>query len=198
MFLDVREPAQLTALLIDADEARREMFQLTLGSRDIALSDCVGSVNEALSAKGTYELIIYYAQRADGPALSDLRRLSMGQEAAILVLLETVTREDIDQLLNNGADHVLPLGLQADRLFVATISAVTHGRKRREIERETEKTKRALAEAKRVSRAKMILIARHGIGEEEAHRRVQKMSMERNLPLADMAKQIIDAEDLLC
>ena len=42
------------------------------------------------------------------------------------------------------------------------------------------------------------LIARHGIGEEEAHRRVQKMSMERNLPLADMARQIIEAEDLLC
>lgn len=198
MFLQVRDPAQLSALLIDADETRREMFQLTLGSRDIALSDCVASVSEALSRDGGYDLVIYYAKAADAAALSDLRRLSGGQEAAVLVLLESFSREDIDHLLDNGADHVLPLGLQSDRLFVATVSAVTHGRKRREIERESEKAKRALAEAKRISRAKMILIARHGIGEEEAHRRVQKMSMERNLPLAEMARQIIDAEDLLC
>lgn len=198
MFCQVNEPAQLTALLIDADVARREMFQLSLGSRDIALSESTGTVNEALSSKGGFDLVIYYATRADTSAISDLRRLRLGQEAAILVLLEAYSRDDIDMLLDSGADHVLPLGLQSDRLFVATVSAVTHGRKRREIERESENAKKALAEAKRISRAKMILIARHGIGEEEAHRRVQKMSMERNLPLADMAKQIIDAEDLLC
>lgn len=198
MFLQVKEPAQLTALLIDADVARREMFQLTLGSRDIALSESVGTVDEALQRAGSFELVMYYAQRACPDALSDLRRLRARQAAAILVLLETVTHDDIDLLLVNGADHVLPLGLQADRLFVATVSAVSTGRKRREIEKDCEKAQRALQEAQRVSRAKMILIARHGIGEEEAHRRVQKMSMERNLPLPDMAKQIIDAEDLLC
>ncbi|MEM7719053.1 MAG: ANTAR domain-containing protein, partial [Pseudomonadota bacterium] len=134
----------------------------------------------------------------DAATISDLKRLRAGQDAAILVLLESSSREDVDNFLDCGADHVLPLGLQSDRLFVATVSAVTHGRKRREIERESKEARRALAEAKHISRAKMILIARHRIDEEEAHRRVQKMSMERNLPLADMARQIIEAEDLLC
>lgn len=198
MFLEVKDAAHLKALLIDADETRREMFQLILGNRDIALSECVGSVDEALCLDGSFQLILYYAQRANEAALSDLRRLSAGQEAAILVLLETVAREDVDRLLDEGADHVLPLGLQADRLFVATISAVAQGRKRRALETRCEDAERSLSEARRISRAKMILIARHGIGEDEAHRRVQKMSMERNLPLAVMAKQIVDAEDLLC
>lgn len=198
MFLQFKDPSQIRALLIDADEARREMFQLTLGSRDIALTETVGSVNVALSTHGDFELIIYYATEGDAATISDLKRLRAGQDAAILVLLESSSREDMDHLLDCGADHVLPLGLQSDRLFVATVSAVTHGRKRREIERESKEARRALAEAKHISRAKMILIARHGIDEEEAHRRVQKMSMERNLPLADMARQIIEAEDLLC
>lgn len=197
MFMELKDPAPLTALLIDADETRREMFRLTLGNREIALSECVGSVSEALARRG-FQLVIYYAPRANAEALSDLRRLRAGQDAAILVLLETVAREDIDRLLDCGADHVLPLGLQADRLFVATVSAVTLGRKRRELEAERETAQRALKDARRISRAKMILIARHGIGEDEAHRRVQKMSMERNVPLAEMARQIVDAEDLLC
>lgn len=197
MFMELKDPAPLTALLIDADETRREMFRLTLGNREIALSECVGSVSEALARRG-FQLVIYYAPRANAEALSDLRRLRAGQDAAILVLLETVAREDIDRLLDCGADHVLPLELQADRLFVATVSAVTLGRKRRELEAERETAQRALKDARRISRAKMILIARHGIGEDEAHRRVQKMSMERNVPLAEMARQIVDAEDLLC
>ena len=198
MFLQISDPAQVNALLVDPDPVRREMFSLTLGNRDIALSEAVSSVGEALLGVGQFHLVIYYAQRADARALSDLRRLRGGEAPAILVLLETVTRDDIDLLLANGADHILPLGLQADRLFVATISAVAQGRKRREIEAACEKAERGLEDAKHIARAKMILIARHGIGEEEAHARVQKMSMQRNLPLADMARKIIDAEDLLC
>lgn len=198
MFLQISDPAQINALLIDPDPARREMFSLTLGNRDIALSEAVGSVAEALRGVSQFHLVIYYAQSAEAGALSDLRRLKAGEAPAILVLLESVSRDDIDLLLTNGADHILPLGLQADRLFVATVSAVAQGRKLREVEAARDKAKLGLEDAKRVARAKMILIARHGIGEEEAHARVQKMSMQRNLPLADMARQIIDAEDLLC
>lgn len=198
MFLQVKDPTQVTAILIDGNDARRGMFDLTLGSSDISLAQGFASVDAALAAPLPCDLAIYYASDAGPAAVSDLERLSAARMAAILVLLESTARDDIERLLDTGADHVLPLGLQADRLIVATVSALALGRKRRRAQRALDQSTRALDEAKQVARAKMILMGRHGVGEDEAHRRVQKMSMERNLPMAEMAKQIIDAEDLLC
>ena len=198
MFLEVKEPSEITAILVDPDDARREMVTLTLGSGDISLMATCKTVSEALAYSGAYDLTVYYAQSANAQAKKDVERLSQAAEASVLVLLEADDREAIEALLNCGADHVLPVGLSADRLFVATVSALAVRRKMHQTKGALEKIPKDLMDMKSIARAKMILISRHGIGEEEAHRRVQKMSMKRNLTLAQMAQQIIDAEDLLC
>ncbi|MEL6520594.1 MAG: ANTAR domain-containing protein [Pseudomonadota bacterium] len=198
MFLQVKEPRQLSAVLIDANIARREMLQLTLSSRDINLVDICADVDAALASGSAPALFLFYAETVDQQSLADLATLRASCDTAILVLLETAAQNDIDLLTDNGADHVLPVGLQSDRFYVATASALAQSRKRQRLETETMGARQALEDTKRIARAKMILIARHGIAEDEAHRRIQKLSMERNLPLAEMAQKIIDAEDLLC
>ncbi len=198
MFLRLNEPQQQTAILIDANNARHETFQLMLGNRNIALESCFTSIDQAIADRSEPELAMVYVERADRKELSDLTRLRSCKSCAVLALLEEAEQADIEQILGAGADHVLPLGLQSDRFSIATISAVAHARKQRQLESEKDSAERALIEAKSIARAKMILIARHGIDEVEAHRRVQKLSMERNVPLAEMAAHIIEAESLLC
>lgn len=198
MFLQVDVPTHIEALLIDANDARREMLNLTLGRGDIALKAAFKTADEALAFAADYELAIYYAESATDGVYADVESLAAGDVPALLILLNSDEAEDIEKLLNSGADHVLPVGPGADRLSVATVNAVAAGRKVRKVVRDLERVERTLTESKMIARAKMILIARHGIGEDDAHRRVQKMSMERNLPLADMARQIVDAQDLLC
>jgi len=199
MFLSLSEPKQQSAILIDANDARREMFQLMLGNRNLALETCYASIDDAIADRSELpELAMVYVERADRGELADIARLKTCKSCAVLALLEEAEQADLDRILEAGADHVLPLGLQSDRFALATITALAQARKQRQLECEKDRAERALAEAKRISRAKMILIARHGIDEDEAHRRVQQLSMERNLPLAEMAGQIIDAESLLC
>ncbi|MEL6570829.1 MAG: ANTAR domain-containing protein [Pseudomonadota bacterium] len=198
MFLRLNDPQQQHAVLIDRNEARREMFEMTLAGGNIALDQCFACVDEALAAHMTPELAIIYFEGAHTEDLRDLGRLRACTSAAVLALLEAANPGDIALILDAGADHVLPLGLQSDRFSIATVCTLAQARKQRQLEHDKAQAEHALADAKRIARAKMILMARHGIDESDAHRRVQKLSMERNLPLADMAGQIIDAESLLC
>ncbi|THH36060.1 ANTAR domain-containing protein [Aliishimia ponticola] len=198
MFLTLKEPKQQSAILIDGNESRREMFQLMLGSRNISLETCYTSIDSAIADQAEPELAIVYFERMDRSELVDLSRLRSCKTCAVLALIEEADATDIETLLETGADHVLPLGLQSDRFNIAAVSALAQARKHRQMELDKTRAEEALNDAKRVARAKMILIARHGIDEVEAHRRVQQLSMERNLPLAEMAGQIIEAESLLC
>ena len=47
------------------------------------------------------------------------------------------------------------------------------------------------------SGAKVILMARQGLTEDQAFQKMRSMAMNKNLKLADLAQRILDAEDLL-
>ncbi len=55
----------------------------------------------------------------------------------------------------------------------------------------------ALAERKLVERAKGIIMKERNLSEDETHRLLQKMAMDRGEPLADLAARIIEASELL-
>lgn len=196
-FLQVKEPVQLNAILIDPKPDRREMFCLMLGDRDLQIADSFETTEAAIEANPNCELALLCADEASSDTVLDIKGL-LDSKWGILVLLDSPAAADIETLVTAGADHVLPLRPQSDRFSVATSAALAQARRRRALEQECRKARSDLEHTRKISRAKMILMARHAIDEDEAHRRVQSMSMERNLALPVMACQIIDAEDLLC
>ena len=63
--------------------------------------------------------------------------------------------------------------------------------------RENEQLAQTLETRKLVERAKGIFMKRLNLDEPEAHRRLQQESQKRRLSLAELAKRIIESEDLL-
>lgn len=161
------------------------------------IAESFETVKAAIEVHPNCELAMLCADETNDETVSDIKMLRDAQWG-ILVLLDSPAAADIEELVTAGADHVLPLRPQSDRFSVATSAALAQARRRRALEQECHKSRSELDDTKKISRAKMILMARHAIGEQEAHKRVQLMSMERNLALPAMACQIIDAEDLLC
>lgn len=196
-FLEVKEPVQLRTVLVDPVVARREMFCLMLGDRDLQLTETFESVSSLLEAQPSCDLVMVCADAVNERVIADVQTLR-GATWGVLVLLDATGPSDIETVIAAGADHVLPLRPAADRFSIAAHAAIAQARLRHSMEQACEQARRQLDDMKSVSRAKMILMARHAIGEDEAHRRVQEMSMKRNLALPAMACQIIDAEDLLC
>ncbi|MEO0829942.1 MAG: ANTAR domain-containing protein [Pseudomonadota bacterium] len=198
MFQQVVDPRMRLAVLIDSDPGRRETLAGILDARAISLTHSFGSVDAALSAGITPNLVLFQAGTGGSEARKEFSLLRKALDAAILVLLDGAEPTAVEALLADGADQVLTLGLQTDRFALAAAAALGAAKFRRRQTSEVSKVERRLDETKTIYRAKTILIARHGLNEEDGHRRLQKMSMERNLPLAEMARAIIDAENLLC
>ncbi|MCX7626838.1 MAG: ANTAR domain-containing protein, partial [Methylophilaceae bacterium] len=54
-----------------------------------------------------------------------------------------------------------------------------------------------LSERKLIERAKGVLMKQRGLGEEEAYALMRKMAMDRNIRLAELAGQVVEAAKLL-
>ncbi len=67
----------------------------------------------------------------------------------------------------------------------------------RDLKEHIARLNRVLEVRKVVARAKGILMQRHGIGEQDAHRRLQQEASRRNMKLADLALAIVSAEPLI-
>jgi len=85
-----------------------------------------------------------------------------------------------------------------DRELDAAIRLAAHRHAELEaLEAEAAQARQALADRKVVERAKSILIEALGLSEPEAFRRIQRTARQRNLRLADVARQIVEQRDVL-
>ena len=81
--------------------------------------------------------------------------------------------------------------IEEKNLFPALTIAVSQFKKRIEIVQHVRQMEAAIAEKKIMSRAKGLLMDCYGITENEAHRRIQVISMKRSMTLSEVSQQII-------
>jgi response regulator NasT len=67
----------------------------------------------------------------------------------------------------------------------------------RELQAEADRARVALEERKLIERAKGILMRKSGISEEEAYRRIQQSSRDRNLRMVEIARSILEADGMM-
>lgn len=78
-------------------------------------------------------------------------------------------------------------------LEVATGVAAREG----ELLHDAEKARRMVEERKVIERAKGLLMKDRGLSEEDAYRRIQQCARSRNRSMADVARAILDADDVI-
>ena len=81
--------------------------------------------------------------------------------------------------------------VEEKNLFPALTIAVSQFKKRIEIVQHVRQMETDIAEKKIMSRAKGLLMDCYGITENEAHRRIQVISMKRSMTLSEVSQQII-------
>jgi two-component system, response regulator PdtaR len=73
---------------------------------------------------------------------------------------------------------------------------VKNKRKIQELEQEVETLRASLDTRKEVEKAKGLLMKNLGLSEPEAFKRIQRQSMDRGIPMKEIAKAIILAYDI--
>lgn len=88
-------------------------------------------------------------------------------------------------------------GLGKDRIKPVLDAAIARFRMVSRMRRELEATKQALAERKLIDRAKGLIMAARGIGEEEAYALLRRTAMDQGRKISDVAQALVTAADIL-
>lgn len=96
-----------------------------------------------------------------------------------------------------GVTAYVVAGLASERVKPVLDVAMARFRHEASMRRELADARNQLSERKVIERAKGILMARHGLAEDQAYAKLRKTAMDRGLKLAEVAQRIVDVADLL-
>lgn len=127
--------------------------------------------------------------RVDG--LEALRRMNSDVVRPVVVLTAFSERSVVEQAVELGAKAYLVKPFAPANLLPAVYVAMAHSTELRVLRGENATLKEAVRASKLVNRAKALLAERESVTEGEAFRRIQKMSMDKNRKMADVAEAVI-------
>lgn len=134
-------------------------------------------------------------QEADGIALA--AELLEERRCPMVIISAYGDRELVDRASAAGVFGYLIKPVATEGLQAQIEVAVHRFQQQEELVRENQTLAQTLETRKLVERAKGIFMRRMKLDEAEAHRRLQTESQKRRISIADLAKRVIESEDLL-
>jgi response regulator NasT len=129
--------------------------------------------------------------RMDGVAAA--RRISEEGSSTVLMLTAFSDRELVDEAAEAGTIGYLVKPFQPPQLLAAVRVALARADEHRELQQSVADLEAKLAARKLVERAKGKLMEQFGLTEEQAFTRMRRAAMDRQLPLVEIAKRVLEA-----
>ena len=129
--------------------------------------------------------------RMDGVAAA--RRISEEGSSAVLMLTAFSDRELVDEAAEAGTIGYLVKPFQPPQLLAAVRVALARADEHRELQQTVEELEAKLAARKVIERAKGKLMEQFGLTEEQAFTRMRRAAMDRQLPLVEIARRVLEA-----
>jgi response regulator NasT len=105
--------------------------------------------------------------------------------------------EAIEAAVRAGVSAYMVDGIDVSLIKPIVSAAVANFNEFQRLKTELAQTASKLEERKLVERAKGFLMKQKNLGEDEAYHAMRKLAMERNLRLAEVARQLLAVADLL-
>jgi two-component system, response regulator / RNA-binding antiterminator len=192
-------PAGLRVLLIDDGAHHVALIRSELTRQGHVV---VGVVDAALAIHDCVlqlapDVIIVDSESPSRDTLENLAAMSGSSPRPVVVFAEQADPGPMQQALKAGVSAYVIAGLQAERLTPVLQVAIARFAQDRELREQLGAAQTQLSERKLVERAKGILIDEVGLSEEQAHRHLRKLAMDRGQRLAQVAERIVQARELL-
>ena len=128
-------------------------------------------------------------------AAAELTARGLGRPVVVITGVDD--RGLIERSVATGAGAYLTKPIDTRELEAAISLAAARHAELQELQAEVTQTKQTLEERKVVERAKGLLMKALGLAEPDAFRRLQLAARERNLRLVDVARAIVEQQDIL-
>jgi two-component system, response regulator PdtaR len=183
-----------TRIIIADDESiiRMDLKEMLTGLGYLV----VGEVGDGKSAVNLArelrpDLVIMDIKMPDMDGIEAAKILTEEKLAPVLLLTAFGQRELIERAKEAGVVGYLVKPFRESDLAPAIEVALARFGEFKELEAEVDDLRDALETRKVVDRAKGILMRRESLGEQEAFRRIQKMSMNTRKPMREIAEAIV-------
>lgn len=189
----------LRILLIDEDAARALELRCAL---DGAGYETVGIVTPkddliATVRDSAPDLIIVDMESPSRDTIEDMRRITADRPRPIVMFVDQSDDATTAEAMRLGISAYVIDGLNPGRVKPILDVAVARFAEVQKLRRELEQAKTDLADRKVIERAKSVLMRSRDLPEEQAHRLMQKLAMDQNQRLVDVAQTVLALAQLL-
>lgn len=143
------------------------------------------------------DAIIIGTDSPDRDTLEHLCVLSQDSPSPIVMFTHDGDPDQIRAATRAGVCAYVVGGLDSGRIRPIMDAAIARFEEFQAMRGELAAVNLKLSERKLVERAKGVLMKQRGLGEDEAYSLMRRMAMDRNIRLADLAGQVVEAARLL-
>lgn len=119
-----------------------------------------------------------------------------GYKGCIIMLTAYSIEEYIQEAAENNVSGYLIKPLD-DRILISQLNLFYKNyREKMQLKNELQKSEKKLKDKIIIDKAKGILMSKHNLTEEEAYKKIRKTSMEKRIPLVNLAEIINSTEDI--
>src|SRR5450830_539185 len=148
-------------------------------------------------AKLQPDMIIVDAESDARDVLEHIVIATRNERRPITTFTESEDTGSMEAAMAAGVSAYIVAGLHAERIKPVLNVALARFRQEEKLRGELADARDRLAERKTIEKAKGVLMARHGLGEDAAYQKLRSMAMDRKMRLGELSQRILDAEQLL-
>jgi response regulator NasT len=194
----LRERA-LSVLLVDDGAHRVRLIRDELTRQGHVV---VGVIDSALAIHDCVlrlvpDVVIVDSESPSRDTLEHLAVMSSSHPRPVVVFSEDASQAPMRQALEAGVSAYVIAGLHPQRLAPILQVAIARFEQDRTLRQQLDTAQSQLSDRKLIERAKGILMDEIGLSEEQAHRHLRKLAMDRGQRLVQVAVRVIESRDLL-
>lgn len=192
-------PAQLRVLLIGDGARHVDIIRDELKRQG---HEVVGVVNSAtlihdIVLRLTPDVVIVDSESPTRDTLENLAVLSSTSPRPVVVFSEDAAQDTMRRALKAGVSAYVIDGLKPERLTPVLQVAIARFEQEHELRAQLAQAQNQVSERKLIERAKSLLMRDSSMSEDQAHKHLRRLAMDRGMRLADVAQRVIDAHGLL-
>lgn len=189
----------LKILIVDANPVRAAIIDE--GLREAGFTDLVriGATNGLVAAIEAHDpdVVVIDLEDPSRDALADMFLVSRHIRRPITMFVDQSDTASIEEAVEAGVSAYIVDGLKKERLKPILQTCISRFNAFRKLREELDEARSQLEERKTIDRAKGIVMRLKGLSEDEAYALMRRTAMNEKRKLAEIARSIITAAEVL-
>ncbi len=191
--------ASLTVAVVDPSHARAAIVEEGLRAAGVARVVVIAETEDLLArlAEVSPDVVVIDLESPSRDLLEQMFHVSRAVERPVAMFVDQSDKAMMQAAVDAGISAYVVDGLKPERVKTIIDIAILRFNAFARLQRELSEAKNELANRKVIERAKGLLMQLKGLKEDEAYALLRRTAMNEKRKLADIARSIVTAADLL-